>query len=304
MSRAADETERTRGGCCAGSRASRSSLEAPQTPRSDELIAHLREAEAALRPLGARQSRCRGSARNADGRRPRRTSTTRATSARSTRASPSTRSRVDGDRAVGHRRRSRRLRGPAGHRARRLPGRVLRLVIQHHNCDVGVAGKTTSLAVRVPAADPARSRDCTFEIDAHGRRTAGSTSTARLLRRRRACCARRRWRPSPATGRSCRAVSPRRSGAMTATTIDAGDGLPLTVPALLRGAGRRARRRVRSLVCDDDVLTLRRRRRTIGRARPGPARRRARARARTSGCSTRTAPTSSSPGWPRPASAR
>jgi acyl-CoA synthetase (AMP-forming)/AMP-acid ligase II len=41
---------------------------------------------------------------------------------------------------------------------------------------------------------------------------------------------------------------------VTATTIDAGDGLPLTIPALLR-ARVEARARSVLLACDDDVLT-------------------------------------------------
>ena len=41
---------------------------------------------------------------------------------------------------------------------------------------------------------------------------------------------------------------------MTADVIDAGDGLPLTIPALLR-AQAAARPDAVLLVCDDDVLT-------------------------------------------------
>ena len=59
-------------------------------------------------------------------------------------------------------------------------------VIQHHNCDVGVAGKTTSLLVEFHRPTPLL-QELTFEIDREA--TADRiTSRARLLRGEKALC--------------------------------------------------------------------------------------------------------------------
>ena len=98
-------------------------------------------------------------------------------------------------------------------------------------------------------------------------------------------------------------VSPRRTRGMTAARVDAGDGLPLTIPALLR-----ARAEARG-----DVRAARVRRRRASPTRtpsaapprsPAACSPRARARARTSGSSIPTGATSSSPGSRRRGSAR
>ena len=95
---------------------------------------------------------------------------------------------------------------------------------------------------------------------------------------------------------------PRRSGPMTVAHDRRRRRPPAHGPGAARGPGRRAgpgpaaglrRRRA----------DLRRRRPPVAPSSPRACWRRAPGRARTSGCSTRTAPTSSSPGWRRPASA-
>ena len=89
---------------------------------------------------------------------------------------------------------------------------------------------------------------------------------------------------------------------MTSAVIEAGDGLALTVPALLR-ARATARPDAVLLVCDDDRLTY-----ADADDRSAGWRRRcsrsARAREPASASSTRTGPSSSSPGSPPPESAR
>ena len=126
-------------------------------------------------------------------------------------------------------------------------------------------------------------------------RAAAATTTTLLCRGRGAG---RRRRP----GQPARGVAPE-VPPVTADDVHAGDDLPLTVPALLRARvadpRRRGLRRLRRRRAH-----LRRGRPPLGGARPGPAGHRRRARARPSGCCTRTAPTSSSAGSPRPASAR
>ena len=82
-------------------------------------------------------------------------------------------------------------------------------VVQHHNCDVGVAGKTTSLLVEyrrpTPLAVPLR-----FEIDRDDRRAAHHVArpTVRAATTR---CARQRWKRSPATDPACHSSRPARS---------------------------------------------------------------------------------------------
>ena len=197
-----------------------------------------------------------------------------------------------------------RLRGPAGHRPRRLPRRVLRLVIQHHNCDVGVAGKTTSLDAALPAADAAAHRRCTSRSSARRRRTTASTRPPGCCDGDERAVRGARWRRSPATGRACPRSRPAGPARDRRPSIDAGDDLPAHRPRAAPRAGRRARRRGRSWSCDDDGSDLRRGRRR-GRPRwPAACSPPAPARARTSASSTRTAATSSWPGWPPPASAR
>ncbi len=87
--------------------------------------------------------------------------------------------RVDGDRASGTVEFPIVFEGPPG----LVNGGVLAvffdLVVQHHNCDVGVAGKTTSIAVRFRRPTPLVT-ELAFEVEravADGR----ITSTARLL---------------------------------------------------------------------------------------------------------------------------
>ena len=174
-------------------------------------------------------------------------------------------------------------------------------VVQHHNCDVGVAGKTTSLRVALPPADtaahraPVRDRRATVDGDAHHVRRAAAP-------RRQGAVRRATSRRSPATGPRC----PRSRPAGPAHDVGRdrrGRRPPAHRPALLRA---RARERGAAilLVCDDERLVVRRRRSAVGRARARAARASARARARTSGCCTRTDRSSSSAGWPRRASAR
>ncbi len=111
-------------------------------------------------------------------------------------------------------------------------------VVQHHNCDVGVAGKTTSLLVEyrrpTPLGVPLR-----FEIDRDDRRTPHHVARPSVARRRHAV-----HRDDGGGGRRPQPAPPRPAaadGAVSATVVDAGDDLPLTVPALLaRTGGRRA----------------------------------------------------------------
>ena len=149
-------------------------------------------------------------------RRPRLPRPRRATSAPTTRASPSTTITVDGDRAVGHGRRSRsptRAR-PASSTAA-SSAVFFDCVVQHHNCDVGVAGKTTSLAVRFRRPTPLLTAAALRRSSAQRRRRTASA-------RPRGCCTTTRCSceaevgPSPATGPTCPTVSPRRTRAVTA----------------------------------------------------------------------------------------
>ena len=183
-------------GCCGASPASCSRPRAT-SPRSTRLIADLERAETALTPrvAGKRATAHRHRARPRDGR-------VYLDHARDIGAYnpsfPEYELAVDGDRAAGTVTFPLAVRGPAGHRARRVPRGVLRLR--------GAApqlrrrrGRQDDLAhAPVPAPDAAahaRSRS-TIERRVDGDRI---RSTARLLLDDDACCARPTSTPSPAT---------------------------------------------------------------------------------------------------------
>jgi len=87
--------------------------------------------------------------------------------------------RVDGDRASGTVEFPIVFEGPPGLVNGGFLAVFFDLVVQHHNCDVGVAGKTTSIAVRYRRPTPLLT-ELAFEVEravADGR----ITSTARLL---------------------------------------------------------------------------------------------------------------------------
>ena len=156
-------------------------------------------------------------------------------------------------------------------------------VVQHHNCDVGVAGQD-DVAARSSTAGRRRSRvPLTFEIDRDDRRPPHhvdargcSAATTRAVHGRR-------WRRSPATVGRCRASRPGGPRTMTRDRRR----------RRRRPAAHRARAPARArvaergdhplLICDDDVLTYAE---ADARARPrsakGAARGRRRARAPTS----------------------
>jgi hypothetical protein len=87
--------------------------------------------------------------------------------------------RVDGDRASGTVSFPIVFEGPPGLVNGGFLAVFFDLVVQHHNCDVGVAGKTTSLAVRFRRPTPLATK-LAFEVE---RAVDGDriTSTARLL---------------------------------------------------------------------------------------------------------------------------
>ena len=210
------------------------------------------------------------------------TSTTAATSARTTRAFPSTRSRSTAHRASGSVTFPLAFEGPPGivhggvlatffdcvdpaPQLRRRRGRQ-----DHARCSSSTAGPT-------PLGVAARRSRST------GRPTiAGSRSRARLFARRRHACAPPRCEAvagdRAGSRRSRRAGCARERGARRR-----GDGLPLTVAALLRA--RAARRGDHPLlICDDDVADLRRRPTRDPPRWPRGCSRAAPARARTSAC--------------------
>ena len=290
--------------CCAGSPASCCARGAT-TPRSTRLIADARAGRGGAAPRVAGRPRHRGSAppSTRDGRvvpRPR---------PRHRRVQPVLpRVRDRRSTATGPRARSTfpiAYEGPPGHRARRLPRGVLRL----RRCSTTTA----------TSAWPARRRRSTLRY----RRPTPLLTDARASTIERA----RRRRPHPldraaartatraVRGRRCDAVAGDRGAparglappeaAVTAAVVDAGDGLPLTVPALLlrRAPAERPRRRPARV----------RRRRAHLRARPTAARptlARALLAVGAGQGHPRRAPAperarrSSSAGWPRPASAR
>ncbi len=143
-------------------------------------------------------------------------------------------------------------------------------VVQHHNCDVGVAGKTSSLVVRYRRPTPllvtlSFSLERTVSdgrIHSAGELRAGGQRPVRGRDRRG------RGRPLGAPG--CLAAA---HGVMTSAVIDAGDGLPLTLGALLHTAAAERPDQV-LLTVDDESLTYARRKHAIGRARPRPPGRR------------------------------
>ena len=172
---------------------------------------------AAQRRGGARASRARqsGAARRRErGRRTdASTSITRATSAPSTRASRPTRSVST---AIARRARSRfpiAYEGPPGIVHGGFLAVFFDSIIQHHNCDVGVAGKTTSLDGDVSAADAAphraavRGRPRARGPQDHLHRAADGGRRRAL----RGADERGRRGPAPACPRSRRA-GPRRDG--------------------------------------------------------------------------------------------
>ena len=198
------------------------------------------------------------------------------------------------------------VRGPAGPRPRRRSSPCSSTAsIQHHNCDVGVAGKTTvarSSRYRrpTPLLTPLDVRD-----RPHGRRATASSRPPGCCAASEVLCRGDDARPSPATGRTCPTCRPGGPTPMTSPTWST----PATTcrspsPALLRA--RAAERGDRPARC------LRRRRRSPT-PRPTPA------RPRWPGACWRPAPgkgthvgaaaperrpTSSWPGSPPPASAR
>jgi hypothetical protein len=92
---------------------------------------------------------------------------------------PTYRIRVDGDRASGTVSFPIVFEGPPGLVNGGFLAVFFDLVVQHHNCEVGVAGKTTSLAVRYRRPTPLLA-ELAFEVE---RAVEGGriTSTARLL---------------------------------------------------------------------------------------------------------------------------
>ena len=235
--------------CCAASPGLVQSLE-----HDDPAVApaHRRPARrrARAREPGARRSVDRGSAPTrppTDGR----TSTTRATSARTTRASPSTRSPSTAPHASGTVTFPLVFEGPPGV----VHGGVLATFFdcvdpapqlrrrRRGQDDVAAASSTGG---RRRSACRSRSRSTARPTSAASRRAPGCSSTTRR-------CAPPRWRRSPATAPPAARLAAA-GAAVSATVVDAGDGLPLTVPALLRE--RAARRGDHPLlICDDDVLT-------------------------------------------------
>ena len=79
-------------------------------------------------------------------------------------------------------------------------------VVQHHNCDVGVAGKTTSLVAALPASGAAADR-AVLHAGADRRRGTDPYSRVDAALGRRACCARPRSTPSRETARPARGLA-------------------------------------------------------------------------------------------------
>jgi len=152
------------------------SIDAPH-PAVARLAAALREAEAALRPVAPADPRPRIGPDAAPDRR------VYIDHARDVGAFnpcfPTYRIEVDGDRAAGTVRFPVVFEGPPGLVHGGFVALLFDAVVQHHNCDVGLAGKTTSLAVRYRRPTPLET-DLAFEVEravADGR----IRSTARLL---------------------------------------------------------------------------------------------------------------------------
>ncbi len=124
-------------------------------------------------------------------------------------------------------------------------------VVQHHNCDLGVAGKTSSLSVRFRRPTPLL-EELRFEVDRRRRRASHHVIGASSPRWG---SVRRGRGPGGGGGTS---QPPRRltpeGERVIADTVRAGDALPLTVPALLRHRAAHDADSV-MLVCDEDVLT-------------------------------------------------
>jgi acyl-coenzyme A thioesterase PaaI-like protein len=146
-------------------------------PAVERLAAALREAEAALRPVAPADPRPRIGPDATPDRR------VYIDHARDVGAFnpcfPTYRIQVDGDRASGAVRFPVVFEGPPGLVHGGFLALLFDAVVQHHNCDVGLAGKTTSLAVRYRRPTPLET-DLAFEVEravADGR----IRSTARLL---------------------------------------------------------------------------------------------------------------------------
>ena len=153
------------------------SLEAPH-PAVDRLVAALRSAEAELAQVAPRDAVPRvGRAAGADGR-------VYLDHARDVGAFnpifPTYTIRVDGDRASGTVSFPIAYEGPPGVVNGGILGVFFDLVVQHHNCELGVAGKTTALAVTFRRPTPLAT-ELSFEIE---RKVADRriTSIARLAR--------------------------------------------------------------------------------------------------------------------------
>ena len=147
-------------------------------PAVERLVAALREAEAALRPLAPADPTPRiGADAPADRR-------VYVDHARDVGAFnpcfPVYRIEVDGDRASGTVRFPIVYEGPPGLVHGGFLALLFDAVVQHHNCDLGQAGKTTSLALRYRKPTPLET-DLAFDVEravTEGR----IRSTARLLR--------------------------------------------------------------------------------------------------------------------------
>lgn len=123
---------------------------------------------------------------------------------------PEYRIEIDGDRASGTVSFPIAFEGPPGVVNGGVLATFFDLVVQHHNCDVGVAGKTTSLAVRY-RRPTALLRELAFAVErvvADGR----ITSTARLLAGAELLCE-AEVRAVAGDLSALPAVSPRRAGA-------------------------------------------------------------------------------------------
>ena len=182
-------------------------LDAPH-PAVDRLVAALRSAEAELAQVAPRDPRPRvGSAADSDGR-------VYIDHARDIGAFnpcfPTYRIRVDGDRASGTVNFPIAYEGPPGVVNGGFLAVFFDLVVQHHNCDVGVAGRTTAIEVSFRRPTPLAT-DLSFEIkrSVSERRI---TSVARLVRDGAVTCE-AEVRAVAGDRSALPEVSPRRAGA-------------------------------------------------------------------------------------------
>jgi hypothetical protein len=182
-------------------------LEAPH-PAVDRLVAALRSAEAELAQVAPRDPRPRvGSAAGSDGR-------VYIDHARDIGAFnpcfPTYLIRVDGERASGTVNFPIAYEGPPGVVNGGFLAVFFDLVVQHHNCDVGVAGRTTAIEVSFRRPTPLAT-DLSFEIErsVSERRI---TSVARLVRDGAVTCE-AEVRAVAGDRSALPEVSPRRAGA-------------------------------------------------------------------------------------------